>query len=461
MSDRLAELIDGHFHGTLPPTEQRELAGLLQSDAGARRAFAEHALWASGLGRALSQVRERAQASARWQRQPVRRWRPLAAAALLLVATGVGLAAWLMGGHGSNGSIAGHLLAGSPARGAAGQPDSIRLLGEDGSERRLLGGEAIPTDSRLVLGDDACAQVRLADGSELDLDRDTAVRFGGTAEAFSLLHGTVFCSVAKRPAGAAPFSVGLPEGRTATALGTRFELTAAAATTRLRVEEGRVRLVSSAGVSTAGPLQELQVAATGGCAPPTNIALHEIAAWKYRTAQVPAGTVVFEDGFDADTGGWEAVQLPGGPLRFAPFKGRSCLILPLKAGAESIIYARFPMRFRNFELRFRLHVEADKQVYIWAAFNVPDAPLGTVITRGDAMPTDHGQISDDWIDYHAVIHGERIHLQWFQNGQLKREATGRIPQEHGHFTRVGLGTSGATEASVLRIDRFTITNLGD
>lgn len=461
MNQRRSELIEAYFHGTLSAAEQRELADALLADAGARQEFARHALWVGGVGRAIAQLRARSGES-RPLSLPAKRswWRmTLAMAALLLLATGIAVVV-LVGGDKASGASMAQFEAAFPAVGSTGQP-SVQLQEADGSLRQPVAGEIIPAGASLLLGPGAGARVRLDDGSEIDLDEDSEARFGSPATAFSLMRGSAFCSVSKRPAGTTPFVVGLPQDRTATALGTRFELTTDAVSTRLRVEEGHVQLKTPSGVRNAGPLQMLQAAAAGDIPPPTMIALHEIAAWKYRTEQVPAGTTVYEDGFEADTGTWEAVQLPGGPMRFAPFKGQSCLILPLKVDKPSIIYANFPVRHRNYELRFRLHVVADKQVLISTAFNVADAPEATEIPAADAPAQSYHPVADDWIDYRSIIRGSRIHLKWLQNGRLLREATGRIPDNHGHYTRIGLRAAGSTEDSVLMIDRFSVTNLGD
>jgi hypothetical protein len=359
------------------------------------------------------------------------------------------------------GSVVNYFEAAFPAVGSVEQLPSVQLREADGSLRQPVAGEAIPAGGTLLLGHGAGARVRLDDGSEIDLDQDSEARFGSPAMAFSLVRGSSFCSVTKRQPGASRFVVGLPQGRTATALGTRFELATDAMSTRLQVEDGHVQLRTPSAMRNAGPLQMLQAAIAGDIAPPTMIALHEIAAWKYRTAQVPAGTTVYEDDLEADTGTWEAVRLPSGPMRFAPFKGQTCLILPLKAGERSIIYARFPVRYKNFEVRFRLYLSLKKGFYISTAFNVADAPLTTELPVADGPTKAYHEIADDWIDYRSIIRGSQIRLQWWQNGQLMREATGRIPLEHGHFTRVGLGAAGVTEDAVVMIDSFSIINLGD
>jgi tetratricopeptide (TPR) repeat protein len=99
-------------------------------------------------------------------------------------------------------------------------------------------GAQIAPGSRLRTDDATRAYLRLADGSQIALDRATEIVFGAGRRA-ALVRGAIAADVAHLPTGTARFD--LPQGR-ADVLGTKFALRADDAWTSVDVSRGVVRL---------------------------------------------------------------------------------------------------------------------------------------------------------------------------------------------------------------------------
>ncbi len=216
-------LLNALADGSLDEPATSRLEALLSADAGARRRYRRFAALDAGLRWDYA-----AAARAPQEAPPARRsWRPLAAAAVLLVTCGALL--W---------SARGPLPALTVVDVAGG---SLGWSDDSGAHRDLAGGEGLSTGQLALDGASASARLRFADGSTVVLAGDTVVALAGAGQKLlRLVHGALSADVQPQPAGR-PMLV-----RTGTAelrvIGTRFTVTTDAERTTLEVEHGRVRL---------------------------------------------------------------------------------------------------------------------------------------------------------------------------------------------------------------------------
>jgi ferric-dicitrate binding protein FerR (iron transport regulator) len=462
MNDRLSELIDCYFHGSLSGDEKRELAEALQLDAEARSAFAGYAQWSSGVGYALARLQKQA-AERTTVKFPARSWKPaiLAVAAAVLVALGI-TAVVQVGGAGPVVATVGSLY---PAPQAGGRDLLASVVGPGGKAAPLRAGSTLRGGSSLRTGPGTCAQVRLSDGSVIDLNQGTELRFlplGETA-CVSLTKGAVFCAISKgRPANV-PFGVEMPGNRLITVLGTRFEAGIDAAGAVVRVEEGRVRLQTPTAARDAGPLQMVKSDASGSVSAPESIPLYEVAGWKFQSEQISNGAVLFQDDFEKGADQWEVLNAPASRMEVAEGKGtsgRRCLTLHLKPNAPMQVFAKVEIRHRNFEISCRFTV-GPKAVRFGPTFRVPKAPGGDMTVEATTPSKRYGDFASGWVEFRALVRGTEVSEVWTQGGRVLKEMSGRIRTDYGYFKQVGLNAYGETEDVDLYIDDVVIKKLGD
>jgi Vault protein inter-alpha-trypsin domain/FecR protein/von Willebrand factor type A domain len=172
-----------------------------------------------------------------------RNWRQIGIAAGASLVIGAAAAMIVRLGHGPSGSgVAsvdswqGRIARVSRAGGGAGGLTRCDSAGR--SCAPIDGGADVAPGSRLRTDELTRAYLRLADGSQLALDRSTEIVFGRGRRA-ELVRGAIAADVAHLPTGTARFD--LPQGR-AEVLGTKFALRADDAWTSVDVSRGAVRL---------------------------------------------------------------------------------------------------------------------------------------------------------------------------------------------------------------------------
>lgn len=202
--------------GTLDAAGRSRLQEILRADAGARRFYLEycqmHALLRSAHG-ALQAMETPA-------RRRLRRWIPAAAAVLIAAAA----FAYFRTSSGLEGSVSG------PA-----------WVLRDGEQRKADG---LRVGDRLVTGLEAPAELRLADGTRLQLQAASQIQLDRVDQRPRvLLHeGTLHGEIAKQPPGRPMlFATSFAE---ASVLGTSFDLATDRSETRLLTRSGRMRFRS-------------------------------------------------------------------------------------------------------------------------------------------------------------------------------------------------------------------------
>jgi tetratricopeptide (TPR) repeat protein len=169
-----------------------------------------------------------------------RRWLGRAASLSLAIAAALALA-WRLNHKPGGGSGAGDGWQGQIARvsRAGGGGGGLVRCNTDGQFCAAIeaGGKFTP-GSLLRTDDQTRAYLRLADGSQLALDRSTEISFAAGRRAV-LVRGAIVADVAHLPTGTA--RIDLPQGR-AEVLGTKFALRADDAWTSVDVSRGAVRL---------------------------------------------------------------------------------------------------------------------------------------------------------------------------------------------------------------------------
>lgn len=243
--EELPQLVDDHLAGRLDESGRAGLERLLGEHPEARRLFwvmANHEIMLrSAFAGAPAASADLPPPS------PRVRWNPLlAAAALVLVAIGVGFAMWAADAPRPVALIA--RLA------AVGDPGTVHH--GDGGRMPIRDGLAIYPDDRVVAGADASLDLRwpdeatvitLAGGSAVTLPamRPSTGSLPVEPERLRLEQGTLVAEVAHQHAGAR-FAIATPHAHV-TVIGTRFTVKAAAGRTEVEVERGRVSVATPAG----------------------------------------------------------------------------------------------------------------------------------------------------------------------------------------------------------------------
>ena len=228
------DLLDRALEGGLSEEEERRLVDRLKNEPDLARRMMERsrddALFAEWAEERRALGRERPSSSSRWA------LRPLVAAAALLIAAILIFLLW-------------------PApRGR----NAFEIVAKEGSVDASAGAIRCGAGSRATL--------RYADGTTLEIREKTEIT--PDRQEVRLSAGSVAAHVAKLPPGET-FAIETPQAE-ARVLGTRFELTVDAGSTRLQVDEGRVLFTPRAGgfpVTVAGgsfavarPGREVEVA---------------------------------------------------------------------------------------------------------------------------------------------------------------------------------------------------------
>jgi ferric-dicitrate binding protein FerR (iron transport regulator) len=212
MSPADEDLLDRALEGGLSDEEERALVDRLTREPDLARRIVERsrdeallAEWAEER-RALS--RERPSAGARWS------WRPLVAAAALLVTGILAIVLWPR---------------------PPGTADAYEIVAAEGTVDVFPGDHPLPGGA-IHCGIGGRASVRYGDGTTLEIREKTEL--APDRHEVRLFAGSVAAHVMKLPPGES-FAIETPHAE-ARVLGTRFELTVGAGWTRLEVEEGAV-----------------------------------------------------------------------------------------------------------------------------------------------------------------------------------------------------------------------------
>lgn len=117
----------------------------------------------------------------------------------------------------------------------------IRLIGSaKRNQAAIRSGEVIEESGDLMTGDNSSVTLSYADGSQVELRSKSTARLLAGATRLQLTRGEALIKVSPQKK-EAPFQVLTPHGE-ATVLGTRFVLHVNEASTKVEVEEGKVRL---------------------------------------------------------------------------------------------------------------------------------------------------------------------------------------------------------------------------
>lgn len=234
---RLAELIDRHLDGRLAPAERAELEAALRASAAARRAFwdqaALHGLTHEAVRLAWGDE-DPAPARPGFLKRIAAYFAPprRVLAAGSLAAALAALILVLLPGHTPPPSAAGPQFAA-----VEGRAEIVR----HGATIAVAAGDAVASGDAIRVADGGAARLTFPGGTFVRLGGGASVVVEDTASLLFELHaGALEAEVSPRPADR-PMIVRTPLAR-ATVHGTVFALRADAASTRLDVREGRVRI---------------------------------------------------------------------------------------------------------------------------------------------------------------------------------------------------------------------------
>jgi WD40 repeat protein/ferric-dicitrate binding protein FerR (iron transport regulator) len=247
---RLRELLEAYLEQRLTALERTELQHYLTTFPEAARYFwryvQQHALIGDLLAeaRGYDLARQETAATRSWK-LPFARGRRRAAALVALSAAAVLLAilGWLNHPHGGLAPSAVATLV---------EVQGDVLVGADSDKAPAVAGQGIfPGQEVQTGGEGSYAVVRYEDGTRLELNIDTSIRFlvcqGDEADGIRaggkkvfLIAGLLAANVAKQPVGQ-PMILSTPHARVKV-LGTRFISTSAPDATRIELEEGQVQV---------------------------------------------------------------------------------------------------------------------------------------------------------------------------------------------------------------------------
>ncbi len=458
------------LEGELDSAGARLLRQRLENDPAARRRFAEQvrdhralrvlllreapgrfaAAVERALDLALPDTATEAALARRWRPRPALRFArfALAAAAALLLAVGAGLV-WRS-----------HTLRG-PALATVTEVRG-RATGDGPGFRTgvaLRAGAAVRADARIATQPDALVVLTLADGSVASLNEETAVQLlpptAGTT--LRLERGALYLAAAPRPPGAPALAIALANGHRAEALGTRFELHTQADETTLRVETGKVRL--QAGETDATLTALTQATAKGRTVgKPEGIMPYEIADWKFRPQDVPAGAVLFEDDFEDGLDQWEIWY---GQAEIVEGKGRNgsrALRLTWDSNARAAIMPAWLSRHRNYEVEWFIRTPYAGPFKLGTHVATPKGLDPSVVSRTlDVSHGPRGARPGRWMRLRAEVRDRIKHSRLQEGGALLSETKVEIL---GPFSRVGLYAD-EIGRNTLIVDRVVIRKLAD
>jgi hypothetical protein len=351
---------------------------------------------------------------------------------------------------------------------------TARIGGVQGRSRSAEAGAPVGGAETVTTPAKATAQLRLADGSTVDLDQETTVRLlpAGGADDLMLECGRAYCRVVRRQDGVRPFSLRTRAGHRVVVLGTVFEIAAGPEESVLTVERGRVRMVAGGATRDVEALQRV-VAKGNSISEPSWVPLYALAGWKFTQDVVPPGTILFKEDFERGLDAWEILgrRLEAGrkleprpeSVAIVEGKGRNDsrgLTISLAANHQCVLLPKKLIRHKNFEISSWLQIGPVGVLY-GPIFEIPPSPIGFA-TPESKPSTQHKPFRPGWVEHRVAVKGTNVYERWFQNGELVKEKQGIVLGDYGPFLRVGLGAhpSGKRKLELL-VDDVVIRKLKD
>lgn len=345
------ELILAYLRGDIGQDDLKKLSDLLVTDPVARQRFtllARQEVQIRDVFRAAGQETISRDGGVKTMKFPVAR--VLAAAAVLAVCVG----AYFMlskGGGSGKGEVVARV---------AGVNGVVYATAGGGAPRQVRMGDTITAGTILESKSGAAVQVTSVEGDAIDLDANTRFCFegAGSQRRLTLSRGNLYCAVNKRVSGQ-QFEIVTESGHRVVAMGTVFEMKTSGGKTTVAVEDGTVLLHTATGRMELGILQTAS-AQGNEIGESKDIMLHELAAWKFRQAEIPAGTVLFSDDFNNGISKWRFADIGGELSENQGISNSRCLRLSLKkvpdpAKCYGYVSPDLMARHRDFDvsLKFR------------------------------------------------------------------------------------------------------------
>ncbi len=322
-------------------------------------------------------------------------------------------------------------------------------------------GDAIRAGETVSVAEGGWVQLRLPDRSVIDLGERTTITFPAAREHADVIvgKGRIYCAMKKRGADRSPYAVATKSGVCVAVVGTAFELSVDAQKTIVNVERGEVRVHLDSDVSTdvgteVSSLQRLEVGSDGTISKKENLFLHEIAPWKFRQADVPPGTVLFEDDFESGPGKWD-VRRGTFAIRGSGIGDSKCLSLGGTQG-NYLFVARFSPRHEDFEISYRLCFKYSMH-YLIEFYPSREGDGRPVRPKWERAEIYHDERAMRWYEHRFIVHGRDVTLITSFQGRVLLKKKGRFS---GGFAAIGFPLpSGGPPAAGVRMDNFVIRKL--
>ncbi|MBA4386690.1 MAG: hypothetical protein C0404_01845 [Verrucomicrobia bacterium] len=342
------ELILAYLRGDIPQDDSDRLAELLRSDSSARERFTMLARQEVQLRTLLQRQAEDPLPIPQQEHKrlafPVRSL--LAVAAALVLCAG----AYLLWNTSDSVPIGPMAVRVSELRGEAIARNGDRIT-------PLRTGSIVPWGTSIETTTGSYLEVVTQDGDVIDMDADTNLRLEQAENTPGMIlgKGNIYCNI-RKTGQPRQFEIATESGHKAVVPGTRFEMRSKGRKTTVAVEEGVVILKTLSHNET---LKALRVGTADGdnITQGEYIMTYELAAWKFRPDDVPAGTVLFKEDFGSGSPRINLIDIKATSSENQGIGGSRCLQYvsrptSRKDNTAGLFAPQLFLRHKNFDITF-------------------------------------------------------------------------------------------------------------